>query len=110
MMNELSQALQGVNPADALVSGGAIGAILGGTLTLMVIFRFAWYFISAFGYYKMFQKAGISGWKAFVPVYNSYLRYKMAWNTKFFWLDLVLSIIIYAVPTEQELLSLLVFV
>ena len=29
------------------------------------------------GLYKLFEKAGVAGWKAFVPVYNFYLCTKI---------------------------------
>lgn len=34
--------------------------------------------IAAVAWYKLFEKAGISGWKAFIPFYNVYCYFKIA--------------------------------
>ena len=82
---ELSQALSGMDPLEAALGGGFIVIIL----VLMGILALAWYFISAIGYCKMFKKAGEAGWKAFIPYYSTFIRFKISWNTKTFWLFLV---------------------
>lgn len=38
------------------------------------------YVIMAFGYSRMFEKAGIKGWKGIVPIYNTYIAYTMSWE------------------------------
>lgn len=43
------------------------------------------------GTYFMFQKVGEEGWKAIVPFYSEYTEYKIAWNTKMFWVQLLLN-------------------
>lgn len=45
------------------------------------------------GAWKMFEKAGIAGWKAIIPVYNIYLTYKLCWDTTYFWVWLGLTIV-----------------
>ena len=42
------------------------------------------------GMYKMFQKAGLEGWKAIIPFYNMYLLYKLSWGNG--WLFLITCI------------------
>lgn len=42
--------------------------------------------------WKIFTKAGESGWKSLVPVYSEYVLYKICWKTKFFWIILALSV------------------
>ena len=32
------------------------------------------------GVWKMFEKAGEGGWKSFIPIYNMYILYKIAWG------------------------------
>jgi hypothetical protein len=41
----------------------------------------------------MNQKAGEAGWKALIPYYRSYIRFKYSWNTNPFWIFLVSSIL-----------------
>lgn len=48
------------------------------------------YLIHVVAYWKMFTKAGESGWKSLIPVYNVYTCFKIAWSGLFFWLTLVL--------------------
>lgn len=70
-----------MDPTELALGAGLIGIIL----TLMLIGAVLWYFISAIGYYKMYQKAGEKGWKAFIPYYKNYIRFKIAWEPKYFW-------------------------
>lgn len=41
--------------------------------------------VQIISYWKIFEKAGESGWKAIIPVYSDYILYKIAWNVKPFW-------------------------
>lgn len=40
----------------------------------------------------IFQKAGEGGWKSFVPIYNSYITYKISWRPLWFWISALLFI------------------
>ena len=40
--------------------------------------------------WKIFEKAGIEGWKALIPFYNIYVAYKMAWGNG--WICLLLVV------------------
>ena len=88
MMNELITAVEAMNPenlAYAIVTSAAI-------LALIVISALIRYLMQAIGYSKMYRKAGVAGWKAFIPVFNTYNNYKIAWNGKLFFLYAALSI------------------
>jgi len=39
-------------------------------------------FLPAFGFYKLFQKAGVPSWKAFVPFYNTWIMQELAQRPK----------------------------
>ena len=103
-LNQLSQELAGMDPTELALGAGFIGIIV----TLLAVGGIVWYFLSAIGYYKMYQKAGEAGWKAFIPYYRSYIRFKFAWNTKCFWIFFI-STVIFQLFSESEnlLLSLL---
>ena len=62
-------------------------------LTLMTAIIIGIFFVSAFGFYKMNEKAGEAGWKALIPYYRSYIRFKYSWNTNPFWIFLVATIL-----------------
>ncbi len=42
------------------------------------------YIIYAIGCYMVFQKAGVTGILAWIPIVNTYFSYKLAWNTTAF--------------------------
>lgn len=70
------------------------GLALGGTIVAVVlVVLLLIYIVTCIGYAKMFQKAGEAGWKAYVPVYNTYVLFKKCWSTKMFWMTVVLSVV-----------------
>lgn len=38
-------------------------------------------FIEGIGRYKLFEKAGERGWKAFIPILSSYILYRLIWHS-----------------------------
>lgn len=60
---------------------------------VIVTVGIAMYVISAIAYWQIFKKAGEKGWKALIPVYNSYIIYKISWKTSMFWIMLILDIV-----------------
>lgn len=88
IMDELTRALGSIKNADVI----SVGRIL-------------CFVVYALGYCKMFQKAGEGGWKAFIPCYSDFIRYKLAWNTKPFWITLISSLLIYFLPGSDYLIT-----
>lgn len=84
-LNEFSQELAAMDPTELALGAGLIGILL----TLFAVGYIIWFFVSAIGYYKMFQKANESGWKAFIPYYRDYICFKFAWAAKSFWIFLI---------------------
>ena len=102
MMNELITAVEAMNPenlAYAIVTSAAI-------LALIVIGALIRYLMQAIGYSKMYRKAGVAGWKAFIPVYNTYNNYKISWNVKMFVLAIALYILMGASNSTMLALQL----
>ena len=97
-MNELTQTLESMDPVDLMFGAGVLGAFA----TIILVGYVIWFFVSAFGYRKMFEKAGEAGWKAFIPYYNKFICFKMAWNTKMFWIYLVTLLCVQSLPSETE--------
>ena len=100
-MEELIQGLQGMDPTELALGAGVLGALL----TLVGIGRIVWFFVSAIGYYKMFQKAGYAGWKAFIPLYSDFICFNFSWKTKVFWLYLVCYLLIHFLPGSEYLIT-----
>lgn len=61
-----------------------------GTIFILVI---GWYVLQVVAYWQIFEKAGEPGWKAIIPLYNTYTQYKFTWDTNFFWFVLFGSLI-----------------
>lgn len=84
-----------------LLGGGAVALSLAMVLVALAC-AFFWYIIRAIGYWKAFQKAGEAGWKAVIPFYNTYTRYKLTWDTKMFWIYLALMAAECILPESGE--------
>ena len=58
-----------------------LGALLSAfTVAFMFIGGFVAivYIITIVGWWKVFKKAGVAGWKSLIPIYNQYLAYKIS--------------------------------
>lgn len=64
-------------------------AILVGSMGLIIVCILGWYVIQAIAYWRIFTKAGEAGWKSLIPVYNSYIQYKISWDTRMFWISII---------------------
>lgn len=72
-------------------SPGLIGGLLGGIFgTIAVLFYVALVVIAIASLWRVFQKAGLQGWEAIIPIYNLYCLYKITWGNG--WLFLLLLI------------------
>ena len=99
MINELNAALTAMDPE--ILAGGILFAA--GTFVFMVACAVIRYLMTAIGHSKMYRKAGIEGWKAFIPFYNTYTNYKIAWAGKFFFLYAALHILFTAICNSTNI-------
>ena len=75
-----------------------ISLLFGPNDVFMNILEIIFYILVIIGQWKMFEKAGESGWKALIPIYNLYILYKIVWDTKVFWVELGLFLISIVLP------------
>ncbi len=65
---------------------------------LLFLYFLPYWLLQAIGLYRIFQKAGISGWKAFIPVYNYWVWIRLT-GRPFWWFILlwlpVANVLIY---------------
>ena len=96
MINEMMANLEAMDPE--ILAGGLlfVAGIFAAVMALGVIR----YLLTAIGYSKMYRKAGEAGWKAFIPVYNTYTNYKIAMSAKFFFLYAALNILFAAIANS----------
>ena len=64
--------------------------LLGG---IYMMFAFCWWILQVIANWRIFTKAGEAGWKSIIPVYGDYISYKIAWQTGYFWMTLLLGLI-----------------
>ena len=57
----------------------------------MISLLIAVFFIACM--WVIFEKANIAGWKAIVPLYNTYCLYKMTWGNGWIFLSLIIPIV-----------------
>ena len=100
----LTAALETMDPT---VLGGALVAVMG-ILAATVACAVIRYLMTAIGYSKMYRKAGIEGWKAFIPFYNEFNNYKISWNGKFYFLYLALAAVSTILGNNTEILQSLI--
>ncbi len=65
---------------------GIISTIFGAFSTVMSIV--VW-ILTAICWYKVFEKANVKGWKAFIPFYEDYITYKLAGQSKWFTVSII---------------------
>ena len=99
MMNEMMATLEAMDPE--ILAGGLL--ILAGIFAAVMALGVIRYLLTAIGYSKMYRKAGEAGWKAFIPVYNTYNNYKISWNGKMFFLAAALYILVTALSNSAML-------
>ena len=56
-----------------------------GVVMSALAFWAAWYVIILIARWRVFDKAGIAGWKSLIPFYSDYCTYKISWKTTVFW-------------------------
>ena len=99
MINEMMATLEAMDPE--IVVGGLI--LVAGIFAAIMALGVIRYLLTAIGYSKMYRKAGEAGWKAFIPVYNTYNNYKISWNGKMFFLSAALYILVTALSNSAML-------
>ena len=43
--------------------------------------------------WKMFEKAGVAGWKSIIPIYGDYVEYTIVWEGKWYWFTLIATFV-----------------
>ena len=87
VINEMIAAVEAMDPE--ILAGGIL--FTAGLFAAVIAYGVIRYLMTAIGYSKMYRKAGEAGWKAFIPVFNTYNNYKIAWNGKLFFLYAALT-------------------
>jgi len=91
-----------------MIVGFLLGLGLAGLIVFLII-GFIFRILKIIALWKAFNKAGEGGWKAIIPIYCSYIKYKLAWMKSWFWYGLLIAVIMWIiaafVPDQQQLLT-----
>ena len=101
MTNELITAIEAMDPV--LLGNAAVAAT--GIILAFAFCALIRYLMMAIGYSKMYRKAGIATWKAFIPVYNTYNNYKLSWNVEMFALSVILYMLANSLAGAEALVA-----
>ena len=84
-------------------------AIFAGFGLIAWIIAFVWWLIKTIALWKAFTKAGEAGWKAIIPIYHTYIEYKIAGMKNWFWYGLLIAFVLWLiagfVPEQQQLFT-----
>ena len=101
MTYELITAIEAMDPE--ILAGGLI--LVAGIFAAVMALGVIRYLLTAIGYSKMYRKAGIAPWKAFIPVYNTYNNYKISWNVEMFALSVILYMLANSLAGAEALVA-----
>ena len=96
---------------DEEKAAAAVGllAIFAGFGLIAWIIAFIWWLIKTIALWKAFTKAGEAGWKAIIPIWHTYIEYKIADMKNWFWYGLLIAVIFWIIaafiPDQQQLLT-----
>lgn len=90
-------------------------AMLAAAMVTISVVVVVLYVITVIAYWQIFKKAGEKGWKSLIPVYNSYIMYKISWKTSMFWIEIALGVlysILYGISysSGSAVLSVLAYI
>ncbi len=71
----------------------------------MVVFSLIFYVLFVIAMWRIFEKAGEAGWKAIIPIWNTYILYKITWGNGIYFLLLLIPIanIVVSIVTSYKL-------
>lgn len=70
----------------------ALGVQLSVFLIIWLILGGICLILQLVAWWRVFTKAGQPGWKSLIPIYSTYIQFKIAWDTQYFWLSVSLSV------------------
>ena len=69
------------------------GAVAGGLLGVIGAIGIAVFVLLIVAMWKLFKKAGEPGWKSLIPIYNTYILFKISGAKGWFWALLIISFV-----------------
>ena len=85
---------------------GGADAFVGSYAVLSLIFIL----LQVIANWRIYTKAGESGWKSLIPLYTQYIAFKIAWKTSMFWLMLLVTVAAYVMIMLSTVIPALAFI
>lgn len=85
MEQQLVEALTNSTPEKAFMAGTIFSGFL-------AFFAIIWV-ITIIGNWKLFEKAGEKGWKSLIPIYSTYIKFRMLHITNWFWYVIIATVL-----------------
>ncbi len=79
------------------------------TTPLYLFFLLLYFLVTFIANWKIFVKAGESGWKALIPIYNTCITFKIAWKIRYFFPYILTVLAMNLLPFFATSLSVLLF-
>lgn len=95
-ISSVSSSLQGIENIE-----GFEAAFTGAFLVVYLV-MLALCIVCLFAMAKVFKKAGVAGWKILIPVYNTYLTYKIVFGNGWLFLLQLIPLVGYVMPFVLE--------
>lgn len=98
-----------ISNVQSVSSSADLMAIIAPMIGSLIIGMIIGYIISVIPMWKQFTKAGEAGWKALIPIYNSYMAFKLFYKAKMFWILLIVSFVsglLAAIPVIGWIISI----
>ncbi len=73
------------------------------TPVLLLLIFLLLFFIYIVAYWKLFVKAGESGWKSLIPIYNAYIFFKIVYGKGWYFLLLLIPFVNFVVYINATL-------
>lgn len=75
--------------------GGGLHIFILGIFAFYLVFIFIVWLLDIVAKWKIFSKAGMSGWMAIIPILNQYIDFKISWKKAYlFWIATIITIIV----------------
>ena len=84
---------------DVALANGVAGGVIGASLVIAITCVIVFYLLQVIAGWKIFEKAGEKGWKALIPIYSTYIFFKIVGMKNYFWGLLALSFVAGFVAT-----------
>ncbi len=91
-MEQWIEKLKGALPqlAHALLTVEEVVFLAGAFAGILASLLLVWIICALAANVNIFRKAGESGWKGIVPIYCSYINYRICWRPLWFWISALL--------------------